>query len=136
MPSSGVAMPPPSLLTELPASPGTPPLQRRWFTSDALDLIVWLSPDGDLQAFQLCHGKPLAEHALEWRAGQGFRHLQVDDGSLGDMGHKRTPVMQANGAVDAGGLLRQLELAGAALPLSLREAVRDRLRELAGASHD
>lgn len=48
---------------------------RRWFSSDTLDLVVWLadgndnaSAAGTVLGFQLCYDKLHAEHALTWRA--------------------------------------------------------------------
>lgn len=101
---------------------------RRWFTSDTLDLIVWMDPEARLQAFQFCYGKPLAEHALEWRQDSGLQHLVVDDGSVGEMGHKRSPMItQANGRGPLRTLLHLLDEVGASLPPEIYGPVRERL---------
>jgi hypothetical protein len=119
------------MFTELSSRPipGEPP--RRWFTSGTMDLVVWLAPDASVQAFQLCYGKPIQERALTWRAGFGFSHLQVDDGSAPRLGHKSTPVLQAKGTPDWPALLSEFDAEKAALPPALAEFVQQRLNERA-----
>ncbi|MDF2444914.1 MAG: hypothetical protein K0S46_150 [Moraxellaceae bacterium] len=120
-------------LTEIPAPPQVPgALVRRWFTSESLDLIVWLDEGATVQAFQLCYGKPLREHALEWRQDSGYCHLKVDDGSSTDLGHKRTPVMHSMGIGNAAAPLQQLESVRSHLPEAIFSFVRERLLELRG----
>lgn len=101
---------------------------RRWFTSETLDLIVWLEPDAGLQAFQFCYGKPLAEKALEWRRDGGLRHLVVDDGSRGEMGHKRSPLLRSGDAAGSQrALLLQLDELRDSLPPDIYRPVREKL---------
>ena len=45
-----------------PQVPGERP--RRWFESEGMDLIVWLSADGRPVGFQLCYDKGRRERAL------------------------------------------------------------------------
>ena len=59
---------------------------RTWLSDDYFDLIVWSSPDDTIHGFQLCYGKPIWERALTWRSGNGFSHMQVDDGELAAWG--------------------------------------------------
>lgn len=78
--------------------PGEP--LRRWFTSETMDLVIWLNADNSLAAFQLCHDKPQAEKALSWSANYGLSAMRVDDGSSLLPGHKATPVLQADSRPD------------------------------------
>lgn len=116
--------PAPDLLTELRPTrqiPGEPP--RRWFTSAGMDLIVWLDDTGRLLRCQLCYGKPLAEHALDWRPGRGLLHLAVDDGSGRLPLHKASPVLAADGPADLAAIRRDFAAASALIPEPLRTQV-------------
>ena len=42
--------------------PGEP--ERRWFHGDQLDLIVWLTEEGEIMGFQLCYDRRGKERAL------------------------------------------------------------------------
>ncbi|HEX4869144.1 MAG TPA: hypothetical protein VFV15_00260 [Moraxellaceae bacterium] len=109
----------PSPLLELPPAPPSPEgLARRWFSSAEMDLIVW-SRNGAVVAFQLCHGKPLAEQSLTWRQGQGFSSQAVDAGEAMELGHKATPLLTAAMPVDPAPLRLALGRAGGALPADL-----------------
>jgi hypothetical protein len=60
---------------------------RRWMSDDYFDLIVWYEPGGrGVHGFQLCYGKPDAEHAVTWRRTSGFTHQRVETGELGGFG--------------------------------------------------
>jgi hypothetical protein len=73
--------------------------RRRWFESDGLDLVVWLDARDTVTGFQLCYDFGGGEHALTWRAAQGFAHATVDQGDDWQGGAKKTPVLVSNGAV-------------------------------------
>lgn len=72
-------------------------MPRRWFSDDAMDLIVWLDENDNIAAFQLCYDKPFAEHALSWRKDSGFMHNRVDDGEGRPGSHKGTPILVPDG---------------------------------------
>lgn len=72
-------------------------MPRRWFSDDAMDLIVWFDDDNTIAAFQLCYDKPFAEHALSWRRDAGFTHNRVDDGEGKPGSHKGTPILVPDG---------------------------------------
>ena len=55
--------------------PGEP--RRRCFFSHQQDLWVWFDDGGVPVAFQLCYGKYRDEHAIRWKAGQGFVRITV-----------------------------------------------------------
>lgn len=135
-PLSTPASPPDHLVELDPAAPLVAGLQRRWFTSATMDLIVWLDEEATLRAFQLCYGKPLDEYALQWRQDTGFSHVRVDDGGVAGIGHKRTPVMGMTAAAPTGTLRQQLEDAGARLPVTLLAALRAHLERLEEESRD
>ncbi|HEX6592464.1 MAG TPA: hypothetical protein VF050_10735 [Moraxellaceae bacterium] len=84
------------MLTEIARThqrPGEP--RRRWFTSETLDLMVWLDEAGELLAFQFSYGKPQDEKALSWSRQQGLSAQQVEDGSNLLPGHKASPLLVA-----------------------------------------
>ncbi len=71
---------------------------RRWFESDDLDVVVWLSRDAAVIGFQLCYDIGGGEHALTWRETTGFEHSRVDSGD--DMRpYKGTPILEPEGGV-------------------------------------
>lgn len=96
---------------------------RRWFTSESMDLIVWLDAQERAESFQLCYGKPLQEHALTWTGGQ-LLHQRVDDGNIESMGHKHTPLLVANGEADTAALLALFNAEAKKLPADIVQLVR------------
>lgn len=95
--------------------PGEP--RRRWFSSDALDLVVWFGDDGGIVGFQLCYDKLHAERALTWWArGHRLQHMAVDDGEPGGMRHKSSPVLVPDGVLDASKVLADFRAAAHELP--------------------
>lgn len=119
----------PAVFAELPAAPAVSGLQRRWFTTEHMDLIVWTRDEAGIEAFQLCYDKPLAEQSLSWQLGQGFTHQAVDAGDADGLGHKGSPLLTAGKAPDPARLLRELGSAGAGLPEAIRGFVETRLRQ-------
>lgn len=101
--------------------PGEPP--RRWFTSESLDLVVWLNTDGSLAAFQFCHDKPRAEKALSWSAQQGLSAMYVDDGSHLLPGHKGTPLLQTDSTPDIKAALAAFREACQDIPALYADAI-------------
>jgi hypothetical protein len=74
-------------------------LRRRWFTSETMDLIVWIDESEQPKQLQLCYdkGRRRAERAFSWKSSSGFTHSAVDDGDYGNGRHKATPLMIAEG---------------------------------------
>jgi len=107
--------------------PGKP--ARRWFTSEEMDLIIWLDEAKSVRGFQLCYGKPANEHALTWNAGNGFMHTAVDDGGVNGFGHKSTPVLVAAHPGDLMQLLQLFVNASGNLPTSIVDTVITALRQ-------
>jgi predicted Zn finger-like uncharacterized protein len=102
---------------------------RRWFTSNDLDLIVWLGPSGQPWGFQLCYGKKdRNERAVTWWPERGLTHSAVDEGRRDPLTVKGVPVLNTAGAFDAVALRAQFEAASGDLPAQFREFVLERLR--------
>lgn len=107
--------------------PGEP--HRRWFSSDTLDLIVWLDAHDAPIGFQLCYDKLDRERALTWRAaGHTLTHMAVDDGESTGLAHKATPILVPDGALDAPRLLELFSAASSELPSPIRACVLAQLR--------
>ena len=71
---------------------------RRWFSDDYFDLFVWEDEEG-ITGFQLCYDKMMDERALTWRRGGIVTHHGVDSGT--GPHNMRTPILVADGPVDA-----------------------------------
>jgi hypothetical protein len=74
--------------------------QRRWFTDQFFDLILWYDHTSEILGFQLCYNKKVHERALTWRRGMGFSHEKVDDGEAPGQ-WKMTPILTPDGSFDA-----------------------------------
>jgi hypothetical protein len=67
---------------------------KRWFSSDAMDLVVWLDQCNGLVAFHLCYDKAHSEHAIVWRGkGKVLAHHSVDDGESEPGKYKASPIL-------------------------------------------
>lgn len=116
-------------------------LRRRWFAAETMDLVVWCDASGAPQAFQLCYDKTAGEHALTWRAEEGFTHAAVDDGEQDDphaaapRRHKATPVLVADGTVPVARLLAAFTPRVAQLPPDIARFVLARLESLQPAAN-
>ena len=104
--------------------------RRRWFTSEACDLILWLNDDETLWGFQFCYDKPMDEHALTWARDFGFSHMKVDTGSRVS-GGLETPILVLDGRFDATHILDAFEKESGEVPEPYRGFVRERVSELA-----
>jgi hypothetical protein len=102
-----------------------------------MDLIVWYADDGSIYGFQLCYDLQRYERALTWLPQNGFSHNRVDDGEDVVMGHKRAPVLVADGVFDVAKVSRRFHQDAERVPNDVREFVSGKLREYAeGASND
>lgn len=100
--------------------------ERRWFADDFFDLIVWISPGGDITGFQLCYDKPGDERALTWRRQTGFQHNRVDTGEL-QRPYKATPILVADGFFDAAAVARLFKEHCATMDKRLAEFVLEQI---------
>ncbi len=103
--------------------------RRRWFTSEACDLILWLNDDDSLWGFQFCYGKPADEHALTWARDFGFSHMKVDAAGRRNHGNE-TPILVLDGTFDPAYILDEFEKESAGVPEPFRGIVVERVREL------
>ncbi len=99
--------------------PGEP--ERRWFSSEDFDLIIWISADHTFTGFELCYDKRGRERSVVWSQTRGFSHMAVDDGERRPGRHKATPMLVADGAFDA----RQVYLSFLEASRSLPQEVTD-----------
>lgn len=67
--------------------------QRRWFTSNQFDLILWLNDEQGFAGFELCYDKQKQEHSIAWSANYGYRHMAVDSGEWHPGKHKAAPIL-------------------------------------------
>lgn len=106
--------------------PGEP--ERRWFTSEDVDLIVWCGADGAPIAFQLCYDRGPAERAVTWTPDGGLSHRRVDDGEGGGgLRFKATPILVPDGAFDAERVRAIFAAQAGALPPAIVEFISARL---------
>jgi hypothetical protein len=69
----------------------------RWFTDEHFALVIW----DEIVGFQLCYDKSRSERAITWKAGSGFSHNAVDGGEDRAARYKGSPILVADGVVDA-----------------------------------
>jgi hypothetical protein len=106
--------------------PGEP--RRRCFFSHQQDLWVWFDDGGAPVAFQLCYGKYRDEHAIRWKAGQGFVHERVDDGEAAGL-VKQAPILVLDGPFAAAEVAVRFLATSGEVPRDIVEFVVARLRE-------
>ena len=100
---------------------------RRWFTSEDLDLYVWVNESDTPVKFQLCYDKVGVERALTWSQDRGFAHDNVDAGETGGLRHKAAAVLIADGVLDATRLAKIFSEAAKELPAEIHRFVMDKL---------
>ena len=100
---------------------------RRWFTSEQLDLIVWMDPDSSVGAFQLCYDKNGDENAVTWSRKEGYSHHRVDSGERSPT-KNQTPILEAGGEFSKERVAAEFSAAAANLEFSLRSFIVERLR--------
>jgi hypothetical protein len=114
-------------ITKVSQAAGEP--RRRWFVSDALDLVVWWDAAGQPSGFQLCYEQGGSERALTWHSEQGFTHRAVDDGERRCGKHKAIPILLAEGLFDANPVAARFAAESAELPSEVADFVIQKLRE-------
>lgn len=97
--------------------------RRRWFTSSAMDLIVWLDARDAPLNFELCYDKCAQEKALRWSSA-GITHCAVDSGEDSPGRHKASPVhFSSAGPVDTAAVRAQFAAESLGLPADIRDFV-------------
>jgi hypothetical protein len=81
---------------------------RRWYTDDYFELIVWYHDDNSISGFQLCYDRSKQEHALTWRAGEGSGHHRIDSGEASPL-KNMTPVLLPDGVVPYTALIQRFQ---------------------------
>ena len=73
--------------------------KRRWFSSNDLELIIWLDEQDRITGFQLCYEDQGNQKAITWKENSGYSHDNIDDGEniSGDNKYKATPILVADG---------------------------------------
>jgi len=100
---------------------------RRWFTSNEMDLIVWYDSDA-IARFELYYDKNSREHVLIWGADSGFMHLAVDDGEQKPvLDYKESPILIPDGDVNPARISGLFEKCCANLPVEMVTQVRSKL---------
>ncbi|MFO0589828.1 MAG: hypothetical protein U0441_19970 [Polyangiaceae bacterium] len=105
--------------------------RRRWFTSETMDLIVWIDDTWSPVSFQLCYDKGKNERALTFSADGKVSHERVDDGESERQPLKATPVLVSGGYFDPIRVRRLFEESSQNLPkpiLSFVNAALDSLQ--------
>lgn len=106
-------------------------LRRRWFTSDSMDLIVWVDEDDGPAQLQLCYdkGRRRLERALIWKRDVGYTHTAVDDGELGNGRYKSTPIMVTDDGFNSERVAKLLSRDGVHLPTDIFDFVTTKINE-------
>jgi len=104
-------------------------VQRRWFSDDYFDLIVWQDRNGTIVRFELCYDKNKNEHAFVWDQQAGASHLKVDDGEGVPGRHKMSPILVADGSFDREALAARFLKAGKDIDQNITAFVYSKLKD-------
>lgn len=96
--------------------------ERRWFSSEFMDLIVWQKA-GELIGFQLSYDKLADEHALSWHVDKGLMHHKVDDGESRSGHYKATPILVEDGKANIEKVIQQFEESSDEIDATIRQFV-------------
>ena len=111
---------------------------RRWFSDDDFDLIVWFDDATTIVAIQLCYDKSRTERAVTWSLQRGHEHFRVDAGEDSPL-RNETPLFVADSPFRKDRIVEMFVRAGEALDPAIRSFVVARLLEfptVCGASSD
>ncbi len=100
--------------------------ERRWFSDEDHDLIVW-EAEGRVVGFQLCYDKKGSERALTWTEEHGYSHDAVDNGETQPGTPKRTPILMLDGYFNADRVAEEFRDAAAKLPSDIVAFVESRV---------
>ena len=102
--------------------------RRRWFSSTAMDLIVWYDKGDSIAGFELYYDKNIREHVFIWGADSGFTHLAVDDGEQKPvLDYKEAPILIPDGHVDPDRIRHLFERSRENLPAEVATLVLKKL---------
>ena len=100
-------------------------LNRRWFFSHEMDLIVWFDEDDKPISFQLSYDKQRNERAIRWKPAYGYSHHEVEDNRSG--ARAGSALLTPAGAFDAPRVRSRFLALSAAVPWAITQYVADRL---------
>ncbi len=101
---------------------------RRWFSDDYFDLIVWLGRNSIVAGFQLCYDIQRSERALTWTRENGFTHERVDGGEE-NPAKNRSPILVPDGVFPAQEILERFLARSAEIDGLVRAFVAEKLRQ-------
>lgn len=110
------------MLKEVPQKGRVGDDQRRWFSDEYFDLIVWLDNQQNITGFQLCYDIRRCERVLTWTNEYGFRHERVDAGESNPM-KNHTPILVVGGAFPADAVLESFTLKSSEIDEEIRAFV-------------
>ena len=106
---------------------------RRWFSDDDFDLIVWFDDAAAIVAIQLCYDKSRTERAVTWSLERGHEHFRVDAGEASPL-RNETPLFVADGPFRKDRIVEMFLRAAEALDPAIRSFVVARLLEFPAAA--
>jgi len=117
------------MLGELKSKNSEKDRNRRWFSDEYFDLIVWHSHDRrKITGFQLCYDKEGRERAFSWSLDKGTSHNRIDGGEASPL-KNMTPILVPDGAIPFDELLRQFQVRAQGLDKDIFELIRSKLQE-------
>ncbi len=93
-------------------------LNRRWFTCAHMDVYVWQTDAGDIEAFEICYDKAQDEHAFRWSREFGIAHHRIDSGEATPF-ESNTPIAVPNGTFNRVEIGLKFQTVGASLEPAL-----------------
>jgi hypothetical protein len=100
--------------------------RRRWFESEAMELVLWIDDADRLTGFQICYDLGHKPHALTWRKGRGFTHNSIDSGNDTPLANL-TPILRPDGEAPWVLIARLFDESSGSLEPDLRQRIRDEL---------
>ena len=104
---------------------------RRWFTDDYIELIVWIDQETVISDFQLCYDVKNIERAFTWTKARGFTHVRVDEGEE-NATRNSTPILVPAGLFPVHEILEQFLARSAEIDARIRSFVVYKLNEYSG----
>jgi hypothetical protein len=106
---------------------------RRWFSDEDFDLIVWFDGRGAIARFELCYDRSDVERALTWSPTRGYRHWRVDTGDASGLDYAMTPILEPDDTdFPKDRIIAAFVEAADALEPPIRSFVVQRLHEVTG----
>ncbi|OGW39309.1 MAG: hypothetical protein A2010_02210 [Nitrospirae bacterium GWD2_57_9] len=101
---------------------------RRWFSDDYFDLIVWIGQNFVIKGFQLCYDKRGKERAITWLRDKGLSHEKIDDGEASPE-KNRSPILLPDGQCPVQEVLERFEANSADIDTAVRSFVLSKIEE-------